>query len=144
MHTLTDTKIRAASGNGKTQRLWDGGGLYLEVNPTGSKSTQVVAVVGVAAVFWIVWAIWGRSSVEIDAVSFTVKKAGTRIYRWSDGPKFIFHRYSWKNRLAYLEVIRHDHISDTFDTQIADDGLFAEIRKYAAIETTDDLLPRRR
>lgn len=37
MHTLTDTKIRAASANGKTQRLWDGGGLYLEVNPTGSK-----------------------------------------------------------------------------------------------------------
>lgn len=37
MHTLTDTKIRAVSANGKTQRLWDGGGLYLEVNPTGSK-----------------------------------------------------------------------------------------------------------
>lgn len=37
MHTLTDTKIRAARATAKTQRLWDGGGLYLEVNPAGSK-----------------------------------------------------------------------------------------------------------
>ena len=37
MHTLTDTKIRATGATGKTQRFWDGGGLYLEVNPTGSK-----------------------------------------------------------------------------------------------------------
>ena len=37
MHTLTDTKVRAAGANGKTQRLWDGGGLYLEVSPSGSK-----------------------------------------------------------------------------------------------------------
>lgn len=37
MHTLTDTKIRAAGANGKTQRLFDGGGLYLEISPTGSK-----------------------------------------------------------------------------------------------------------
>ena len=26
MHTLTDTKIRAASATGETQRFWDGGG----------------------------------------------------------------------------------------------------------------------
>ena len=37
MHTLTDTKIRAVGANGKTQRFWDGGGLYLEVNRTGSR-----------------------------------------------------------------------------------------------------------
>ena len=37
MHTLADTKIRAAGANGKTQRMWDGGGLYLEVSPSGSK-----------------------------------------------------------------------------------------------------------
>ena len=37
MHTLTDTKIRAVGANGKTQRFWDGGGLYLELNRTGSR-----------------------------------------------------------------------------------------------------------
>lgn len=37
MHTLTDTKIRPLTGSGKTQRHWDGGGLYLEISPTGSK-----------------------------------------------------------------------------------------------------------
>ena len=37
MHSLTDTKIRAIRANGKTQRIWDGGGLYLEVSATGSK-----------------------------------------------------------------------------------------------------------
>ena len=37
MHSLPDTQIRAVGGIGKTQRFWDGRGLYLEVNPTGSK-----------------------------------------------------------------------------------------------------------
>ena len=37
MHTLTDTKIRPLTGSGKTQRHWDGGGLYLEISPAGSK-----------------------------------------------------------------------------------------------------------
>lgn len=34
---LTDTKIRNAKATGKTQKLFDGGGLYLEVSPTGRK-----------------------------------------------------------------------------------------------------------
>lgn len=34
---LTDTKVRTAKPIGKTQRLFDGGGLYLEVSPKGGK-----------------------------------------------------------------------------------------------------------
>ncbi|MFM0684861.1 integrase arm-type DNA-binding domain-containing protein [Paraburkholderia strydomiana] len=34
---LTDVAIRNARPTGKTQRIWDGGGLYLEVTPGGSK-----------------------------------------------------------------------------------------------------------
>ncbi len=37
MHTLTDTRIRAVGAAPKTQRLFDGGGLYLEVSPKGGK-----------------------------------------------------------------------------------------------------------
>jgi len=35
--TLTDVQIRKTTATGKTQRLFDGGGLYLEVSPSGSK-----------------------------------------------------------------------------------------------------------
>ena len=35
--TLTDVTIRKAKPAGKTQRLFDGGGLYLEVSPAGGK-----------------------------------------------------------------------------------------------------------
>jgi len=35
--SLTDTKLRNAKATGKTQKLFDGGGLYLEVSPTGRK-----------------------------------------------------------------------------------------------------------
>lgn len=34
---LTDTTIRKAKPVGKTQRLFDGGGLYLEISPSGGK-----------------------------------------------------------------------------------------------------------
>jgi hypothetical protein len=34
---LTDTAIRAAKPADKPVRLFDGGGLYLEVSPSGSK-----------------------------------------------------------------------------------------------------------
>lgn len=34
---LTDTAIRKAKPTGKVQRLFDGGGLYLELSPTGGK-----------------------------------------------------------------------------------------------------------
>jgi integrase len=34
---LTDVKIRNARATNKPQRLWDGGGLYLEVSPAGGK-----------------------------------------------------------------------------------------------------------
>ena len=34
---LTNTSIRNAKPNGKTQRLFDGGGLYLELSPKGGK-----------------------------------------------------------------------------------------------------------
>jgi hypothetical protein len=34
---LTDTAIRSAKPDVKPKRLFDGGGLYLEVSPTGSK-----------------------------------------------------------------------------------------------------------
>src|SRR5205085_5290616 len=34
---LTDTKIRSAKPGNKTYKLFDGGGLYLEVNPAGGK-----------------------------------------------------------------------------------------------------------
>lgn len=37
MHNLTDTKVRAAGPTGRTQKLFDGGGLYLEVSPAGGK-----------------------------------------------------------------------------------------------------------
>ena len=37
MHSLTDTKVRALAATGKTQRHFDGGGLYLEVSPKGGK-----------------------------------------------------------------------------------------------------------
>jgi len=37
MHTLTDSQIRAATPTGKTRRLFDGGGLYIEVSPAGGK-----------------------------------------------------------------------------------------------------------
>ncbi|NPT41034.1 DUF4102 domain-containing protein [Paraburkholderia sp. 1N] len=35
--TLTDLTIKNAKPVGKTQKLWDGGGLHLEITPTGSK-----------------------------------------------------------------------------------------------------------
>lgn len=35
--SLTDTSIRAAKPTDKTQRLFDGGGMYLEVSPAGGK-----------------------------------------------------------------------------------------------------------
>ena len=35
--SLTDVKIRNTKPSEKPQRLWDGGGLYLEVSPTGGK-----------------------------------------------------------------------------------------------------------
>ena len=34
---LTDTKIRTAKPAHKSRRLFDGGGLYLEVSPSGGK-----------------------------------------------------------------------------------------------------------
>src|SRR5215472_14075403 len=34
---LTDAKLRNAKPGDKPQRLWDSGGLYLEVSPTGGK-----------------------------------------------------------------------------------------------------------
>ena len=34
---LTDVAIRKAKANGKTQRLFDAGGLYLEISPAGGK-----------------------------------------------------------------------------------------------------------
>ena len=34
---LTDTAIRAIKPTGKTAKLFDGGGLYLEVAPSGGK-----------------------------------------------------------------------------------------------------------
>ncbi len=34
---LTDTTIRTVKPTGKTQRLFDGGGLYLELSPAGGK-----------------------------------------------------------------------------------------------------------
>ena len=34
---LTDTAIRSAKPKDKTFKLFDGGGLYLEVNPSGGK-----------------------------------------------------------------------------------------------------------
>lgn len=34
---LTDTAVRKAKSSDKTQRLFDGGGLYLEISPTGGK-----------------------------------------------------------------------------------------------------------
>lgn len=37
MPPLTDTAIRKAQGNGKTQKLFDSGGLYLEISPNGGK-----------------------------------------------------------------------------------------------------------
>jgi integrase len=37
LNILTDTKIRAATPCGKTQRLFDGGGLYLELSPKGGR-----------------------------------------------------------------------------------------------------------
>ena len=37
MHSLTDTKVRALVATGKTKRHFDGGGLYLEISPTGGK-----------------------------------------------------------------------------------------------------------
>ena len=35
---LTDTKVRTAKPAAKPQRLFDGGGLYLEVAPAGAGS----------------------------------------------------------------------------------------------------------
>lgn len=35
--SLTDLAVKNAKSIGKTQRLWDAGGLYLEVSPAGSK-----------------------------------------------------------------------------------------------------------
>ena len=34
---LTDSQCRTAKANGKIQKLSDGGGLYLQITPTGSK-----------------------------------------------------------------------------------------------------------
>jgi Arm DNA-binding domain len=34
---LSDTTIRGAKANGKSMRLFDGRGLYLEVSPSGGK-----------------------------------------------------------------------------------------------------------
>lgn len=34
---LTDTAIRSTKPDAKPKRLFDGGGLYLEVSPTGGK-----------------------------------------------------------------------------------------------------------
>lgn len=37
MHTLTQTQIKDIQPGERTQRLYDGGGLYLEVSPTGGR-----------------------------------------------------------------------------------------------------------
>lgn len=37
MHSLTDTKVRSLTASQKTERHFDGGGLYLEVSPKGGK-----------------------------------------------------------------------------------------------------------
>jgi hypothetical protein len=37
LNVLNDTKIRSISSNGRTQHLFDGGGLYLEVSPKGGR-----------------------------------------------------------------------------------------------------------
>ena len=34
---LSEVKMRTAKASNKPQRLWDGGGLYLEVSPSGAK-----------------------------------------------------------------------------------------------------------
>lgn len=38
---LTDIAVKNAKSSEKTQRLWDAGGLYLEVSPAGSKLWRV-------------------------------------------------------------------------------------------------------
>ena len=37
MAGLTDAKVRVAKASDKTQRLFDGGGLYLEITPAGGR-----------------------------------------------------------------------------------------------------------
>lgn len=37
LHKLTDITIRASAPTGRTQRLFDGGGLYMEVSPAGGR-----------------------------------------------------------------------------------------------------------
>ncbi|MGE3854397.1 MAG: tyrosine-type recombinase/integrase [Planctomycetota bacterium] len=44
---LTDAAVRAAKPTGKTQRLWDTGGLYLEVSPKGGRWWRFKYRVGV-------------------------------------------------------------------------------------------------
>ena len=44
-HALTDRTVQSAQGTGRTQRLADGGGLYLVVAPSGSKSWVLRTVV---------------------------------------------------------------------------------------------------
>ena len=38
---LTDSKIRQLKPNGKIQKVSDGGGLYVQVAPTGAKSWRL-------------------------------------------------------------------------------------------------------
>ena len=41
MPTLTDAKIRTLAPNGKTQRHFDGAGLYLEISPSGGRYWRI-------------------------------------------------------------------------------------------------------
>jgi hypothetical protein len=38
---LSDVKIRTAKASDKPRRLWDGGGLYLEISPSGAKLSRL-------------------------------------------------------------------------------------------------------
>ena len=50
---LTDTAVRAAKPQPRTRKLFDGGGLYLEVSPAGGKSDPRMA----PPVGWESWLI---------------------------------------------------------------------------------------
>lgn len=40
---LTDTAVRNAKASGKAQRIFDGGGLYIEISPNGGKWWRLLA-----------------------------------------------------------------------------------------------------
>jgi hypothetical protein len=95
--------------------------------------------------FWLVWLLHRRNSIVITVEGLTVRRNGERLYRWQDRPRVIWHTpWAYPGTTSYLEIARHDGVTDTLGFEVIDDAVLAEIGKHCEITKTKRMFPDHR